>query len=194
MPEMGRWTAKDPILFAGGDSNLYGYVLNDPVNLVDSSGLWALQIAGALIGGAANAYSNYNAYKSGAISGWEYTKSIAFGAGVGALSTFAPGIIGGGIDGAFGAGVNDAYNQLLTSDCINKERLKDAALSGLLAGGLGGAGSKIGNNIVNPVKNNLEYLTKNHPYNLFGKGLPTTTYGSTGGAIGTGVGTIYCTE
>ncbi len=24
-PEVGRWTAKDPILFAGGDSNLYGY-------------------------------------------------------------------------------------------------------------------------------------------------------------------------
>jgi RHS repeat-associated protein len=35
----GKWTAKDPIGFAGGDSNLYGYVLQDPVNLVDSSGL-----------------------------------------------------------------------------------------------------------------------------------------------------------
>jgi len=35
----GKWTAKDPIGFAGGDSNLYGYVLNDPVNLVDPSGL-----------------------------------------------------------------------------------------------------------------------------------------------------------
>jgi RHS repeat-associated protein len=37
--ETGRWTAKDPILFAGGQANLYGYVLNDPVNLVDPSGL-----------------------------------------------------------------------------------------------------------------------------------------------------------
>ena len=25
-PESGRWTAKDPIGFAGGDANLYGYV------------------------------------------------------------------------------------------------------------------------------------------------------------------------
>ncbi len=38
-PEVGRWTAKDPILFAGGDPNLYGYVLGDPVNWVDPSGL-----------------------------------------------------------------------------------------------------------------------------------------------------------
>jgi len=36
---IGRWTAKDPIRFKGGDTNLYGYVLNDPVNLVDSLGL-----------------------------------------------------------------------------------------------------------------------------------------------------------
>jgi RHS repeat-associated protein len=38
-PHTGRWTAKDPILFAGGDTNLYGYVQNDPVNLVDPQGL-----------------------------------------------------------------------------------------------------------------------------------------------------------
>jgi hypothetical protein len=36
---VGRWTAKDPIFFAGGDTDLYGYVLNDPVNLIDPSGL-----------------------------------------------------------------------------------------------------------------------------------------------------------
>ncbi len=39
-PETGRWTAKDPILFAGGDTDLYGYCLNDPVNLIDPYGLF----------------------------------------------------------------------------------------------------------------------------------------------------------
>ena len=38
-PHLGRWTAKDPILFASGDTNLYAYVANDPVNLEDASGL-----------------------------------------------------------------------------------------------------------------------------------------------------------
>lgn len=42
--ETGRWTAKDPILFAGGDTNLYGYVLNDPVNFVDPVGLMAFYL------------------------------------------------------------------------------------------------------------------------------------------------------
>jgi RHS repeat-associated protein len=37
--ETGRWTSKDPIQFEGGDTNLYGYVFSDPVNLADPSGL-----------------------------------------------------------------------------------------------------------------------------------------------------------
>ncbi len=37
--ETGRWTAKDPILFQGGQANLYEYVQNDPINGMDSSGM-----------------------------------------------------------------------------------------------------------------------------------------------------------
>jgi RHS repeat-associated protein len=39
-PDTGRWTAKDPISFAGGDTDLYGYCLNDPVNFLDPLGLY----------------------------------------------------------------------------------------------------------------------------------------------------------
>ena len=39
-PAIGIWTAKDPIDFAGGDLNLYGYVGNNPVNFVDPYGLF----------------------------------------------------------------------------------------------------------------------------------------------------------
>lgn len=38
---IGRWLSKDPIRFDGGDSNLYGYVMQDPVNFIDPIGLWA---------------------------------------------------------------------------------------------------------------------------------------------------------
>ncbi len=38
-PETGRWTSRDPIGLAGGDTDLYAYCGNDPVNAVDPSGL-----------------------------------------------------------------------------------------------------------------------------------------------------------
>jgi len=36
--ETGRWTARDPLLFAGGDTNLYGYVGNNPISFIDPTG------------------------------------------------------------------------------------------------------------------------------------------------------------
>lgn len=45
-PENGRWTAKDPIGFAGGDTNLYNYVLGDPVNWIDQTGKFPWAMAG----------------------------------------------------------------------------------------------------------------------------------------------------
>ncbi len=38
-PTTGRWTSKDPIGFEGGSTGLYTYVGNDPINVVDPSGL-----------------------------------------------------------------------------------------------------------------------------------------------------------
>ena len=38
-PTTGRWRAKDPILFNGGQANLYVYAGNDPVNRIDPLGL-----------------------------------------------------------------------------------------------------------------------------------------------------------
>jgi len=37
--ELGRFTSRDPIDLAGGDTNLYRFVRNDPVNFTDPSGL-----------------------------------------------------------------------------------------------------------------------------------------------------------
>ena len=35
----GRWTCKDPIDFEGGDTNLFAYCMNDPVNFLDPDGM-----------------------------------------------------------------------------------------------------------------------------------------------------------
>jgi RHS repeat-associated protein len=58
-PKTGRFTTRDPLGFGGGDANLYGYVLDDPVNAVDPSGEgWALSGIVHDIGNAANSVAN----------------------------------------------------------------------------------------------------------------------------------------
>ena len=57
-PMVGRFISKDPISFAGGDVNLYGYVQNNPGNRTDPSGLASYDgifnlISGGYIGGGA---------------------------------------------------------------------------------------------------------------------------------------------
>lgn len=43
-PNVGRWTAKDPIGFRVRSVDLYGYCLNDPVNVIDPLGLFYNQL------------------------------------------------------------------------------------------------------------------------------------------------------
>jgi RHS repeat-associated protein len=54
--ETGRWTSKDPIRFAGGDLNLYGYVGNNPISYIDPLGLWDTQAAAGYLTNPANGW------------------------------------------------------------------------------------------------------------------------------------------
>jgi RHS repeat-associated protein len=135
-PFTGRWTAKDPILFKGGDTNLYGYVLNDPINLTDPNGMLAPQIVGAIVGlfaGGLNAH----------FTGGDVLTSALVGAGAGALSTLPiPGVnpllasmFMGGVGGATG----NLAGQVIGGGCggLNYGSILGSAAAGIIGGGIG---------------------------------------------------------
>lgn len=93
--QTGRWTSKDPIRFKGGDANLYGYVLQDPINGIDPSGLviWSQVGTGFLkaIGGALIGSGSVIAGGSIAAGSGFWATPVGYGVGIGGL------LIGGGM-------------------------------------------------------------------------------------------------
>jgi RHS repeat-associated protein len=77
-PALQRFISEDPIEFTGGDYNLYAYVGNKPLNLIDPKGLWGVGIIG---------------------SGSMEIGAVGIGAGV-------TGSIGGGVFGGGDGGMN----------------------------------------------------------------------------------------
>ena len=57
-PQVGRWAAKDPIGLYGGDLNLFGYSISDPINYRDGDGLLPTAVIGAIAGGVGAAITS----------------------------------------------------------------------------------------------------------------------------------------
>jgi RHS repeat-associated protein len=135
LPELGKWTAKDPIGFAGGDSNLFGYVENDPVNWVDPEGLWTVSV-GVNIGGALGAIGG----GGGTAVNIGYSESKGFSASL-------TGTVGGGAITGIGAGVGITFtgtdacsvDQLLGTSVEASRGLGPLAISGIAGNGYKGA-------------------------------------------------------
>jgi RHS repeat-associated protein len=71
----GRWTAKDPLRFSGGLSNVYSYVGADPINRTDPSGTWSpYGLVGGIICGL---YDVYDAYDTWVINIRKYVNEVA---------------------------------------------------------------------------------------------------------------------
>jgi RHS repeat-associated protein len=88
-PDVGRWTAKDPIFFAGGDTDLYGYVLNDPINLIDPLGLLNPVKFGV---GFVNSFRGITSIASGVTIVSAGTATVPITGGVSGLPAYAIGV------------------------------------------------------------------------------------------------------
>jgi len=100
-PEVARWTAKDPILFQGGDTNLYGYVLNDPVNFIDPLGWFAEVIIWHPVGMGRSSFGHASTNINGTSYSWapngmdirptgDYLLENAFREGIGTELNLTP--------------------------------------------------------------------------------------------------------
>ncbi len=139
-PERGRWTTKDPLQFAGGMSNLYGYAINDPINFGDRNGLWVVNAAGATVGAISSAAGTLAAggsLKEAALNG-------AAGAVVGLINPAAAAsnaLRGFGQGTIRGAATNTLGQSLTISSDANKSFRCDFSAASLVGSALGGGGS-----------------------------------------------------
>lgn len=85
-PVTGRWTAQDPLRFDGGQTNLYVYVGNDPVNLSDPSGLIAPVLVGVFIAVSLDALRQTYVEDRSFLYGEGNVTSAALAATLGALT------------------------------------------------------------------------------------------------------------
>jgi RHS repeat-associated protein len=134
-PSVGRWTSKDPIRFAAGDPNLFGYVLGDPVTIVDPDGEVGIgtAIVGAVVGASVNAVI--------ASGKGENVRNAAI---AGAVGGFVGGFIGNpGAAGAASAATSSFIASLQCGASFG-DAFADAGISGAI-GFLGGtAGGALG--------------------------------------------------
>lgn len=134
-PSVGRWTAKDPILFAGGQTNLYVYVGNDPVNFVDPEGTIVVSvtvaasylIASAIGGGIAGYYG-----------GDRTLGAAALGAGIGLL-TGATGLSGSAAVAALGAGIGFGFGVTVSTNGFRDLKAAGSDVANAIGSSLCGA-------------------------------------------------------
>ncbi|MDW7712146.1 MAG: RHS repeat-associated core domain-containing protein [Deferrisomatales bacterium] len=140
-PALGRWVAKDPIDFAGGDVVLYGYVAGDPVNFTDPDGLWVQYAASAVVGAASGALMVSLTTPNAPFSVYLAAAGLGAVSGLGAVH-LGPGIF---LQSMIGAGVGTAgysATTILSGQKPNAAGICFAATGGAIGGAFSGLQSQ----------------------------------------------------
>lgn len=136
-PVVGRWTAKDPIGFAGGATSLYSYVANDPVNFVDVLGSSGRSALTHFVIGAAG----------GAIVGMGVAAALTVASPLIAATATVGLVVVGGVSLGFTIGQIITGTNAWTGAALSCEQRIDMAaslLGGIVGGGLGaGLGARM---------------------------------------------------
>jgi RHS repeat-associated protein len=69
-PAVGRWSTKDPLVFGGGQGNLYVYVGNDPINWIDPAGLYTEVIVWEPVGKGESSFGHLSININGTSYSW----------------------------------------------------------------------------------------------------------------------------
>jgi RHS repeat-associated protein len=149
-PKVGRWTTKDPLLFAGGNANLYGYAGNAPTHLTDPTGMflffWPGAVVGAIIQGALGA--NQAALLTGGwcLENWNanwraIVRGAVFGGVAGGLTGFTGGILGSSATSGVVSLVQELNTQMTFQDHIDWGAVAARTASGVVGDALGALAS-----------------------------------------------------
>lgn len=135
---LGRFISEDPAGFAGGDTNLYAYVLDSPTNYTDPSGKCIVCIIAGIGAIAGGIEAGIHGAECGD-SGWKLAGDIGRGAlsgGVGALvgAAFENPMIGGAAANATSDLINGAFGEPTSPTDVLIDAGQGALFGGLAHG------------------------------------------------------------